>query len=156
MPPALLTPLPALWDAWGRRKGRAAPPAAPCVSGEAQGCCCCCCWDCKTLAVFEAGFCQRYQGAAVTNSLRTFSFSLKHCISEGPAVCCAGKNPSDSSGLWLSRAETPRSRDQPHHPGAARSWQSQRCPTRGRWGRDEHPLPSLTVLQLLKFCWPKK
>lgn len=101
------------------------PPAAPCVSGEAQGCC----WDCKTLAfMFEAGFCQRFQGTAVTNSLRTFSFSLKHCISEGPGVCCVGKNPSDSSGLWLSRAEILRSRDQPHHPGAALSWHGQTWP----------------------------
>lgn len=100
----------------------------PCVSGEAQGCCC---WDCKTLAVFEAGFCQRYQGTAVTNSLRTFSFSLKHCISEGPGgVCGAGKNPSDGSGLWLSRAERARSRDEPHQPSAVLSWQSQTCPTR--------------------------
>lgn len=106
-------------------RGWVLPPAAPCVSGEAQGCC----WDCKTLAfVFEAGFCQRFQGTAVTNSLRTFSFSLKHCISEGPGVCCASKNPSDSSGPWLSRAEILRCRDQPHHPGAAASWQSQPQP----------------------------
>lgn len=94
--------------------------------------------------------------APVTHSLRTFSFSLKRCLPEGPGVCCVSEKLRDISASRLSGAEMSIYRNGTNDLQRCLDPAGASLAPGGRCGRDERVVPAQKPHCSSQSRWPKR